>query len=58
MLASTPATELLGAMGKGINSSQGFLDSALDKLGGNGGGFLEDIAKVKRIADRMTIAGG
>jgi hypothetical protein len=58
MLASTPATELLGAMGKGITSSQGFLDSALEKLGGGGGGFLEDIAKVKRIADRMTIAGG
>lgn len=58
MLASTPATELLGAMGKGINSSRGFLDSALDKLSGGGGGFLEEMAKVKRIADRMTIAGG
>ena len=57
MLASTPATRVLGAMTQGINSSQGFLDSALDNLAGDGGGFLEDVAKVRRIADRMTIAG-
>ena len=57
MLASTPATQVLGAMTEGINSSQSFLDGALDKLAGNDGGFLEDVAKVRRIADRMTIAG-
>ena len=57
MLASTPATRVLGAMTQGINSSQDFLDSALNKLAGDGGGFLEDVAKVRRIADRMTIAG-
>ena len=57
MLASTPATALLGAMSKGINSSRGFLDAALNKLSGGGGGFLEDVAKVKKIAERMTIVG-
>ncbi len=57
MLASTPATRVLGAMSHGINSSQDFLDSALDKLAGEGGGFMEDVAKIRRIADRMTIAG-
>jgi hypothetical protein len=57
MLGSTPATRVLGAMSNGISSSQGFLDSALDKLAGNDGGFLEDVAKIRRIADRMTIAG-
>jgi len=58
MLASTPATALLGAMGRGINSSQGFLGSALDKLSGGGGGFLGEVQKAKRIAERITIAGG
>ena len=43
MLASTPATELLSAMGKGISSSRGFLDSALGKLSGGGGGFSKSI---------------
>jgi hypothetical protein len=57
MLASTPATKLLGAMGKGINSSQDFLNTALDKLAGGSGGTLEEIQKVKKIAQRMTIAG-
>ncbi|MCJ7715624.1 MAG: hypothetical protein MUO54_03775, partial [Anaerolineales bacterium] len=57
MLATTPATAILGAMQNGLNSSQGFLDAALNKLTGGGGGFLEDVAKVKRIAERMTIAG-
>jgi len=58
MLASNPATALLGAMGKGVNSSQDFLEAALDKISGGGGGVLEDVQKVRRIAERMTIAGG
>lgn len=58
MLASTPATQVLGAMTHGINSSQGFLDGALAKLAGDDGGFLEDVAKVRRIAERIEIAGG
>ena len=58
LLASTPATQLLGALTKGISSSQGFLDTALNKISGGGGGFMGDVQKVKRIAERMTIAGG
>ena len=58
MLTSAPAVRVLGAMAQGIDSSQGFLDAAINKLSGGGGGFLEEVAKVKRIADRMTIVGG
>jgi len=57
VLASTPATQLLDVLGKGINSSKDFLDIALDKLAGGSGGALEEIRKVKKIAERMTIAG-
>ena len=57
LLASAPATQLLGVMGKSINSSQDFLNTALDQLAGGSGGTLEEIQKVKKIAERMTIAG-
>ena len=58
LIASTPATQLLGALTKSINSSQGLIGTALDKIHGSGGGILGEIQKVKRIAERMTIAGG
>jgi len=57
MLASTPATQLLGVMGKSISSSQDFLGTALDQLAGGSGGTLEEIQKIKKIAERMAIAG-
>lgn len=58
MLSTTPATRVLGAMTQGINSSQGFLDGILTKLTGGAGGVFEDLAKIRKIADRMSIAGG
>ncbi len=58
LLASTPATQLLGALTNSINSSQGLIGTALDKINGGGGGVLGEIQKVKKIAERMTIAGG
>lgn len=57
MLASTPATQLLGVMGKSISSSQDFLGTAGDMIAGGSGGALEEIQKVKKIAERLTIAG-
>ena len=57
MLASTPATQLLGVMGKSISSSQDFLSVAGEMITGGSGGALEEIQKVKKIAERMTIAG-
>ena len=44
-------------MGKSVNSSQDFLGTALEQLAGGSGGTLEEIQKVKKIAERMTIAG-
>jgi len=57
MLATTPATRVLGAMTEGINSSQGFVESIISKLTGNAGGAFADLAKIRRIGDRMTIVG-
>ena len=57
MLASTPATRVLGALTEGIQSSQNMLSTALDKLAGGDGGVLSEIQKVRRIAGRMTIVG-
>jgi hypothetical protein len=57
MLSSVPAARLLGAMSRGVNSSQGFLDSALSKLSGDSGGMMEDVNKIRRIGERIQIAG-
>ena len=57
ILSTTPVTRVLGAFTNGINSSQGFIESAITKLTGGAGGFLADVAKVRRIAERMGIAG-
>jgi hypothetical protein len=57
ILSTTPATRVLGAMARGINSSQGFIDTALSNLGGGAGGFMAEVAKARRIAERMNIAG-
>jgi hypothetical protein len=57
MLSTTPAIRVFGAFNEGINSSQGFITEAINKLTGGSGGFLADVAKVRRIAERMEIAG-
>jgi hypothetical protein len=57
MLASTPATRVLGALTDGVRSSQGMIDRVLDKLAGGGSGALADVHRARRIASRVTIAG-
>jgi hypothetical protein len=57
MLASTPATRVLGALTDGVRTSRGLIDRALDKLTGGGSGALADIQRARRIASRVTVVG-
>jgi hypothetical protein len=57
ILGSNAATRVLGALAKGVRSSQDLIDRALDELSGGGSGALADVQRVRRIASRMTIAG-
>lgn len=58
ILASTAATQVLGALTNGIRSSQDFLDRALNELSGGGGGFMADVQRVSEIAGRVSMVGG
>lgn len=58
ILASGTATRVLGALSKGVNSSQDLVDQALDELAGGGSGALEKVQRVRRIASRVNVAGG
>jgi hypothetical protein len=57
MLASTPATRVLGALGNGVRSSRGFIDRALNELAGAGGGIVAEVHRARRIAARVTLVG-
>lgn len=58
ILASSFATRALGALSKGVNSSQGLVDRALDELTGGGSSALEKVQRIRRIASKVTKAGG
>jgi hypothetical protein len=57
LLGSTAVGRVLGALAKGVNSSQDLIDRALEELSGGGSGTLADVQRVRRIASRMTVAG-
>ncbi len=57
MLASTPATRVLGALGNGVRSSRDFIDRALNELAGGGGGVMAEVHRARRIAARVTLVG-
>lgn len=58
VLASGTATRVLGALSKGVRSSRDLVNGALDELAGGGSGTLADVQRVRRIASRVTMAGG
>ncbi|MFN2149355.1 MAG: hypothetical protein ACK2T2_13295 [Anaerolineales bacterium] len=58
ILASTAVTQVLGALTNGIQSSQDFLDRALNELSGGGGGFMADVQHVSEVAGRVSMVGG
>ena len=57
MLASTPATRVLGALSNGARSSRDFIDRALNELAGGGGGVMAEVHRARRIAARVTLVG-
>jgi hypothetical protein len=57
MLGSTAVTRVLGALAKGVRSSQDLIDGVLEELSGGGSGALADVQRARRIGSRMTIAG-
>jgi len=57
MLASTPATRVLGALSNGVRSSRDFIDRALNELAGGGGGVMAEVHRARRIAARVTLVG-
>lgn len=57
ILASTPVTQVLGALTKGLNSSQGFIDSAINQLTGGAGGVMADVARARDIAGKVSLVG-
>jgi hypothetical protein len=58
ILASGIAARALGALSNGVNSSQSLIDQALDELTGGGSGALQKVQRIRRIAARVTVAGG
>lgn len=50
ILGTSAVQRVFGALTRGIDTSQGLLDTALDKLSGGGGGILAEIERVKTIA--------
>ncbi|HET7009518.1 MAG TPA: hypothetical protein VFI11_01980 [Anaerolineales bacterium] len=58
ILGTGTLQRLFGALSRGVNSSQGLLDEALNKVSGGGGGFLAEIERVRKIArDVESVAG-
>ena len=49
---------MIKAISSGIRAAQGRLDEALGLLGGEEGGFLGEIAKIRRQANRMHVLAG
>lgn len=58
ILASVTAGQVLGALTKGLQSSQGFIDSAIDEISGGGGGLMADVQRASEIAGRVSMVGG
>jgi hypothetical protein len=58
ILNTCAAQRLIKAMSAGIRAAQGRLDEAVAHLAGESGGFLGDIAKVRRQAARMHVLAG
>lgn len=58
VLGSGALQRVFSAMNRGLNSSQGFLDNAIQNLSGGAGGALGELQKVQRIArDVQRVAG-
>lgn len=59
ILRTTSLGRVLGAMRKGINSSQEMIDRVVEELtGGGGSGLLGEVQQVRRVAERLVVVGG
>lgn len=58
LLGTGAIQRVFGALTRGVNTSQGILDTAIDKVSGGGGGILAEVAKIRSIArDVERVAG-
>jgi hypothetical protein len=58
VLGTGAIQRVFGAMRKGINNSQDFLDTAIDNVSGDAGGVLAQVERVRTVArDVETVAG-
>ncbi len=58
VLNSGAAQRLIKAISSGIRAAQGKLDEAIGQLTGESGGFLGELAKIRRQANRMHVLAG
>ena len=58
ILQTTSMGRVLGAMRKGIDSSQEMIDRVVEELTGGGSGVLGEVKKVREIAERLVVVGG
>ena len=49
---------VLGALTRGVNTSQALLDTAIDKVTGGGGGILAEVEKIRTIARDVELVAG
>ena len=58
ILRTTSLGRVLGAMRKGIDSSQEMIDRVMEELTGGGSGLLGEVQQVRRVAERLVVVGG
>jgi hypothetical protein len=58
LLGTGALQRVFGALTRGVDTSQGLLDTAIDKVAGGGGGILAEVEKIRSIArDVERVAG-
>ncbi|MBS3753610.1 MAG: hypothetical protein KGY46_09525 [Anaerolineales bacterium] len=58
IIQTTSLGRVLGAMRKGIDTSQEMIDRVAEELTGGGSGLLEEVGQVRKIAERLVVVGG
>lgn len=58
ILRTTSLGRVLGAMRRGIDTSQEMIDRVVEELTGGGSGLLGEVQQVRRVAERLVVVGG
>ena len=58
LLGTGAIQRVFGALTRGINTSQGLLDTAIDKVSGGGGGILAEVEAIRTTARDVELVSG